>query len=252
MILSPKNLFSALEADPTDKYESMDAAETYEQLQRDQISPSFYAELSADLETRDAIVANLQLYIDTAEANGDIATKVEASVLKADVLLNTSSAGLVVEELVPSLINIASMESASQTDVIAALMGPVAELEEAEFVAFVDQMRDIAFIYNDIGGDLGTTVVDIPAEIAQSATLAIVMDVFCDVIVPSEGETAGSVLYDAVQAVMDGDDTTAPVLSLSEGAETTIANTVAEGSSLLNILNAAGLSEFTNLMGDLL
>lgn len=249
-LLNPKNVFANLEADPSEKYSSMSAAETYDSLQRDKESPTFFDSLSN--ESAAAIQANLDTVIADAQSSGDSGTVINASLLKADIVLNTTPTGAVVNSVVDGLLSLADKENPSQAEVVASFLGPVSATSEAEFTDFLQNMRELAVVYTAVGNAVVPNVTALPPEVAQTATMALVIDAMYSAVEVPTGSTVETVLFAAMTAAFDNNDSTTPTVAFKTNSATLVTDTIAEGKTLDTILSAAGLGSFADLIRDLL
>jgi hypothetical protein len=259
MLLVRRNLFANLEPNAADKYASMSAADTVTNLERDKKSPTFYEDLKADPATLATVTTNLDAVIAAAASQADVQ---EAALLKTDIILNTTSSGEVVNSLVSGLVSGMSSGtgsgSAGASDLIASIIAPVQSVvaDETAFTAFVDSMTSLAADYTTIAATLAdpSAPQELPAATAQAAAIAFVVDTLvANIDLAATGAAASTTfatpteaLFAMVTAATDGDASTNVPLTLTDSAAFT--TLMSSGSDLMNILSAAGLGSFADML----
>lgn len=251
LLLGQKNLFAGFEADQTEKYADLNADETIEALDRDSDSPTFYEDLEEDPATTAIILDTLEGIYD--DPNASSAEVEEAALFASAIILNTSEAGDVVNSLAEGLLELGTSDAPTEADIISAFLNPVDDLldDSTAFDDFIDQMIALTNIYDklaDAVDDSGTT--DLSGDVAQAAAVAFILEGVVESIDAPDVESQIEALRLALVEITDDDPNTDGSLTFVAGADP-FADVVADGSSLLSILTAAGMGDIADLIGDL-
>lgn len=228
------NMFSSLAAVDAKEISEADA-ETLVELSD---SDSFYDTLEDDA----ALKGTTLIKIDTAIGGSiDSATDQELAVLAANIYLQTTAAGDLINNVSSLMVELIDEPTPDYSDLERIISGLVPDslkgsdgtIDQVAFLAMITALEEADAVYQDLGGAIGTggyaSGTDIVAgEIAQNALLAAVIAA----VVPPTG-TTGAYLYALLTepATPDPDSSVFPAFPV-----------MTSGSYLGNILVAAGIS----------
>ncbi|MFA6508576.1 MAG: hypothetical protein WCT14_20930 [Treponemataceae bacterium] len=244
-LLGQKNLFADLEGNSTQKYSSMAPSDTLAALGRDTDSPSFYEDLTVDTTTRDAILDDLNTIIaDPASSDSDVQT---AATYSAEIILNTTETGDVVNSLADGIIDTAnSGDSMTPESLVSSFIAPAGDVldTQEEFSNFIQDMRDLKATFDALAGAVDPSVVSVDGNIAQAAVVAYALVSIVDASPGADDAAKAESLRSVLSSLLDPNipDQT---LILTGSPLTEI---VADGTSLFTILAAAGLSSLSSLL----
>ena len=245
LLLGQKNLFSGFEADPSEKYEGMTPSETLDALERDSASPTFYDNLADDPALTAEIIDNLdQIISDPDASDSDV---ISAALFKSDIILNTSDAGDVVNALADGLLDMG--DTSTEADIISAFLDPIATVidDPVSFTAFIDSMLDLAVTYDALAA-AGPTSLD--GDVAQAAVVSLLLRAVVYSIDAPTPEDQVEALRTALLELSDDDPMTEGNLTFA-GTADPFTDMVAEGRSLLIILEAAGMGDISDMFRDM-
>jgi hypothetical protein len=251
LLLGQKNLFAGFEADQTEKYADLSPDETIEALDRDSNSPTFYEDLEENPETAQIILDTLEvIYTDPVASPAEVE---EAALYASAIILNTTDAGDVVNSLAEGLLELGSSDEPTEADIISAFLNPVNDLidDATDFDDFINQMIALTDIYDELAdavGESGTT--NLSGDVAQAAAVAYILAGVVDAIDAPDQDAQIEALRLALIEITDDDPMTDGALTFTAGADP-FADVVATDSSLLAILEAAGMGDIADLLGDL-
>lgn len=263
LLTNQQNLFAGLEPDLTTKYSaSVTGGSLLDNLSADSDSSSFYEDLSANPTVADEIVANLDAIIDDTSGTYTDEQVEDAALYKADILLNTTASGEVVDSLIDALLDSSSAGS-SETALLDAVMAPVNDLitsgDSTGFTSFMTTMLDLASTYDALAEANYATGSTLSADVAQAAAVSLVIEAVVSAIVVTDTNANGvqdeqiTALYDTLVALNSGDTSASLDLTGFNLADDLLADDASLGgsSSLEVLLSAAGLDNLTTLISQM-
>ncbi len=227
----------------SDKVAEMSSTELYQDSQ----SPSFYTALAEDPALAAATLANVDAVLASGTATD--AQIQEAALVGASVMLETTQAAPLIDNIVALLPSLAGGDSTttnpmdSATALIEAIMPTNpdgTELSEAEFTDMINALVTANDYFVQLGDSLdpaaGYTDPTMNAgEIAQNALVAAIVSS----IEPPAGTDLGTYLYDLMNPVAGAPAPVAPEVVIPDAAA---------GSALGNLLAAAGMGDIAGLL----
>ena len=246
LLLGQKNLFAGFEGNTTKKYASMSAADTLSALGRDTQSPTFYEDLKADPEAKAAILDKLDTIIQNPSSSpSDIQT---AATYKAEIVLNTTETGTVVNSLADGLVDSANSKTKLTTEsLLSSFVSPASSVLDTP-TAFSDFMKDMRDLKKDFDAlaSANPAAGTVDGAIAQAAAVAYVLVAVVDSVVPSGSLTKEETLRQVLDSLLDP---AVPDKTLTLTDATPLADLVASGTNLSKILAAAGMASLADFLG---
>jgi len=237
------NLFSTLDTPKTPSAKSFNDMKDDELLSTVAVlveTDTFFEEIAADEEVRTSVVEGLSaIYDDGSEA--DIAEKQKASLLVAEIELNTTGAGEVVDDFVNVLTEYIEQppESNGAEETVEAIVTKVfADVTEENFDETLNALLAAAEAYTyygeslDDAGDVTAPEGTNSGAVAQNAVVAILVSEMID----TDGDDPGLLSPEEFKAVVVDDEPFPEDFVLEN-------NPIEENEALVNILSASGMED---------
>lgn len=235
------NLFSTLDTPVTPSADNLDAMQDAELLAAVTNlleSDSFYQDIALNDEVREAVLDNLsEIY--AGDSNADLADQQQASLLVAEIELNSTAAGEVVDDFVNVMTAIieAPPESGSAEEFAETIVTEVfADVTEVNFDETLNALLAAAEAYTFYGESLDDSGEVVAPEdsnsgaVAQDAIVAILISEIVDL----DGDQPELLSIEEFEAIVINDEPFPENFAIVE-------NPMEENVALVNILNASGM-----------